>query len=133
MAKAFVELGQTADRGEVFGRGAKHRFQLLAGAVEVSGFDERASERHPRGKVCGMAQETGPAGFNRLVVAANPAELFRECRKRDRRRVRLDPAPQFLYARVFRHPRILLNNYLLRRRILTSSTVGDGQGNGTGY
>ena len=47
--------------------------------------------------------QTDAAGLDRVVVAADAAELFGERRKRNRRRVRLDPASQFLYARILRH------------------------------
>ena len=103
VAEPFVDLGEAADRGEVLGRGSEDGLELLARRVVVAGFDQRAAERDARGQVGGMALEAGAAGLDRLVVAADAAELFGERRKRDRRRVREDPASQFLYPRIFRH------------------------------
>ena len=92
MAEPLVDLGEAADRGEVLGRGAEDGLELLARRVVVADFDERAAERDARGQVGGMPLQAGAAGLDRVVVAADAAELFREGRKRNRRRVREDPA-----------------------------------------
>jgi hypothetical protein len=47
--------------------------------------------------------QAGAAGFDGVFVPADPPELFRKGREGNRRRVRVDPASQFLYPRVFRH------------------------------
>ena len=50
-----------------------------------------------------MALESHAAGLYRAGVVADPAILLSESSKRNRRRIRKDPASQFFYARIVRH------------------------------
>src|SRR5262245_5511914 len=103
VAEALVDLLDAADRGDVLGSRPKDGFQLAAGAVVLAHLDERAAERHTRREVRRVPVQPGAARLDRVFIASDAAELLRECRKRNRRRVRLDPASQFLYARILRH------------------------------
>jgi hypothetical protein len=47
--------------------------------------------------------ETGPADANRLVVLSGAPMLLGELRKRNRRRILLDPASKFFNPLVVRH------------------------------
>src|SRR5262249_38398876 len=99
----LVDLFEPADGGDVLGRGPEDRLELLAGGVVVAGFDEAAAERDARREVGRVPLKAGAARIDGVLIAPDPPELFRERRKRNRRRVRLDPASQFLYPRVLRH------------------------------
>ena len=65
-----------------------------------SELDQGAAERDPRGEVVGMVREAGAADGDGLVVGAVAAQLFRELRKSNRRRVRLDPASKVEDSRI---------------------------------
>jgi hypothetical protein len=64
-----------------------------------------------------MPLQPRAARLDRFLEAADAAELFGKRRERDRRRVRLDPTPQFLYARVLRHCHLAID---IRRTETTS-------------
>ena len=108
MAETFLDLIEPAECGEVLGRGAKDGFELLARAGVIGCLDQRATERDTRRQVGGMTLETGAAGLHGFSVIADAAELLRQGGEGDGRRVRLDPAPQLLYAGIFRHPLITI-------------------------
>ena len=96
VAEAIVDLGKAADRGEIFGSGAEDGFELFPRRLVIAHFNQGASERHAGGEIRGMTLETDTAGFDRLLVVTDAAVFLREGRERNRRRVRLDPASQFL-------------------------------------
>jgi len=50
-----------------------------------------------------MPDEAGRAGLDRFIKSAGAAVFLRQRREGDRRRVRVDPAFQFFYARTVRH------------------------------
>ena len=89
------------------GRGAEDRFQLLARPVVVADLDQRAAERDAGGQIRRVPLQAAAAGLYGFFVAALTAVLLRQRRKRNRRRIHLDPASQLLYARILRHPPIL--------------------------
>ena len=103
IASPVMNFGQASDRGEVLRRHCEDVFQLFARFVEPVHLDERASERHMRRKVCRMPLQAGLARRDGLFVLPSPPILFRKRRKRNRRRVRLDPASQIFDAWIFCH------------------------------
>ncbi|HEX6463035.1 MAG TPA: hypothetical protein VFZ98_01225 [Vicinamibacterales bacterium] len=96
VAKALVDLPQAPNSGEVLGRRAQHGLELLARGIQVAGLYQRAAQRDARRQIRGMPLKAGDAGFGRFVIPAEAPVLLRERRKRNRRRVGLDPASQFL-------------------------------------
>jgi hypothetical protein len=94
-------IGESANGREVFRSALEDLLQLALRLVELLQFDERAAKRHARGQICGMDVEAGAADVNRFLKHRGPPELFGELRKRDRRRVLLDPSSQ-IEPRVFR-------------------------------
>ena len=88
-----MNLREAARGRDVFRCRLEHRFELFARRVEIAGFDECTAESDARRQVCGMPLEAGNACVDRLVEAPEAPVLFGQRRKRDRRRVRLDPAP----------------------------------------
>ena len=65
--------------------------------------DMPRSEECPPGIAAVPFGDEGISGFDRFLEASLAPVLLRERRKCNRRRVRLDPAPQLLYPRIFRH------------------------------
>ena len=99
----MVNLGDAADGRQVFRRGSEDVFQLGVRRVEVVHLEQRAPERDAGGQIAGMDREARAAGLDRLFVAASAPVLFGELRKRNRRRVLLDPASKLFNARIVRH------------------------------
>ena len=65
--------------------------------------DEGAPERDARGEVAGVNLEARAADIDRFPELPGPPELFGELRKRDRRRVLLNPASKVLNPLVVGH------------------------------
>jgi len=93
VAEPFVDLREAAGGRDVLRRGPKDGFELLACGIELAGFDQCAAERDPRRQIRRMALKTVEAGLDRFVAASEAPVFLRECRKRNLRRIRLDPAP----------------------------------------
>jgi hypothetical protein len=92
----------------MLGRRSEHGRQFRERVVELSKVEQRAAERGARGEILGMDRHTGAADAHGFRRAAGAAELFGERRKRQRRRILLDPAPQVFNARAVRHRDSLL-------------------------
>ena len=73
------------------------------GRVELADLDQRTTQRDARGHVRRVPQQSGAAGLDRISEHAEAAVLLCERGEGDRRRVPLDPAPQFLDSSVSRH------------------------------
>ena len=94
----MMDLGQAADRGKIFRCAREHLVELALRLVELIQFEESPSERDPRGQVAGVNGEAGAADVDRLLALPGPSELFGELRKRNRRRIRLDPASKIFQS-----------------------------------
>jgi hypothetical protein len=103
VAEAFVDLRQAARGRDILRRRTQDCLELFARGIEIARFDQRTAERHARRQICRMALEARGTDFNRFLIAAETPVFLRERRKRNRRRVGLDPASQFLYPRILRH------------------------------
>ena len=93
-------LGESAYGGKVLRRVRGHALELLLRAIELSDLEQRAAKRDPRGKIFGMRDEAGLTDIDRFLKAAGPSELLGELRKRNRRRILLNPASKVLDPRV---------------------------------
>jgi hypothetical protein len=98
-----VNLGQGANRGEIFRGRSNDLLEFRLGFLQFAQFEQRASERDARGQVGRMALQADAAGLDRFAEESRPPVFVREGRERDRRRVLLDPALQFFYPPVVRH------------------------------
>ena len=100
---AMVDLGERADRREVLRGGAQDVLELVPRFVEPAEFQEGPTEGHAGGDIGRVPLQSGFAGGDGVFELACPPVLLRQGRERDRRRVQLDPASQFLDAGVVRH------------------------------
>jgi hypothetical protein len=103
VAEPLVDFRKTADRRQVLRGKSQDRFEFLLRFLEASNVNERAAERDVGGEIGRMADEAGGAGIDRLFETPGPPVFLCECRKRNGRRVRLDPAFEFLKSRRVRH------------------------------
>jgi hypothetical protein len=87
-----VDLGERADCREVLRGRAQDVFELVPCFVEPALFQEGAPEGHARRDVRRMPLESGFARGNRVLELPCPPVLLGQGRKRNRRRVQLDPA-----------------------------------------
>ena len=102
----MMDLRGAADRRKVLGRALEHNAQLLERVVGLVQLDERASERDASGEIAGMNGEAGAAHLDRFFVAAGAPAFFGELRKRNRRRILLDPASKIVNPLILGHRRI---------------------------
>ena len=102
-ATSMMYFGDATNRCQVLGSGAEYPFELRLRRVELVNLEECPPERDARGKIPGMDGETGSAGVNRIFIQPGAAVLFGELRKRNRRRILLDPASKLFYAGIVRH------------------------------
>src|SRR3954470_9658965 len=98
-----MDLSQSPNSGQVFRRELQDVFEFRARVLQPADFNQRPTERYVRGEIRGMSNESGRAGIDRLGEPCSAAVLFRQRRKGDRRRVRLDPALQILDAWTIGH------------------------------
>ncbi len=98
-----MDPGERTNRREILRGRAQHMFKLVPRFVEPPELEQRAPERDARGDVGRMPLQAGFTRGNRVLELPRPAVLFGEGRERDRRRIQLDPASQFLDAGVVGH------------------------------
>ena len=97
---ALVDLGERTNCREVLGGRAQDMFELVPRVVEPAKLEERSPERDARGDIGRVPQQAGFTCGDRVLELPCPAVLFGQGRERDRRRIQLDPASQFLDAGV---------------------------------
>ena len=97
-AAPVEHLRQTAHGGEVFRRAFQDDLELGSRRLELVQLEERAPEGHPCGQISGMDRQSGAADLDRILVVPRPPVLLGELGKSNRRRILLDPAPQFVNA-----------------------------------
>ena len=68
LAAAVVDLGEPADRGQVFRSAVSTRDQLGLRLVELTELDERAPERHAGRQIRRMNLEARAARIDRLLI-----------------------------------------------------------------
>jgi len=98
-----MDLPETANGGEVFGSVLEDVFELALRFFELIQFEERASECDACGQITRVNRETGAARLDRFFELASPPELLSELRKRNRRRILLDPASKVVDALIVGH------------------------------
>ncbi len=104
----MLNFRQPANRRQVLRSELEHVLELLLRLIEPADFEQRPAEGDAGRQVGGMPMEAGLAGSDRLFETSGAPVLFGERRKRDGRRVQLDPASELLNARTVRHWVILL-------------------------
>src|SRR5712691_10574540 len=100
---SMIDLGQAANRGEIFARALEHQLELPLRIVQLIQFEEGASERDASGEVGGVNFEAGLADVDRLLELPGAPELLGELRKSNRRRILLDPASKVVDTSVVAH------------------------------
>jgi hypothetical protein len=98
-----VDIGEPADGRQVLRSQAQHVLELGPRLLVLADLEERPAERHAGRQVGRVPLEAGAADGDRLLAPPGAAVLFREGRKRNRRRIHLDPASQFFDARALSH------------------------------
>ena len=96
LAVAVIDLREAAHRGQVLGGFGDHELELAARVGELAQVEQRAAEGHPRRQIAGVTHQPLAADADGFVRLPRAAVLLRELREGDRRRVVLDPAPEFI-------------------------------------
>lgn len=94
----MVNFRERPDRREILGSGAEHLLELVARFVVTADLEEGAAQGDASRQVRGMSLKPRPARRNRVVEVTGAAVFLGQGREGDRRRIRLDPASQFLNA-----------------------------------
>ena len=103
LAAKAMNFGDASDRAEMLGRRLQHHGQFRQGIVKLAEIEQGAPERGAGGQVFGVEGQAGAADADGFLRATGAAELFGERRKRQRRRILLDPASQVFNPRAVRH------------------------------
>jgi hypothetical protein len=98
-----MNFSDASDRAEMFRRRVEHGGQFREGVVKLAEIEKGAPERGAGGQVFGVKCQTGAADTDRLLCATGAAKLLGEGRKRERRRILVDPASQVIDPRAVRH------------------------------
>jgi len=99
-----MDFSQTPNCRQILWRLMKHVLQLALSFVELPDLQERAAQRDARRKIFRMNLEPAPTDVHRVVVSAGAPILLRKLRKRNRRRILLNPTSQITNSGVIRHP-----------------------------
>src|SRR5262245_54296440 len=114
-----MDFRESADCGEILRGALQHALEFIPRLVEVPGLHQGTPKRDAGGEIRRMALQSDAAGLYRLGVVAYPAVLFSERRKRNRRRIRKDPASQLFYARIVRHE----SDFTIRSQLMMTCTL----------
>ena len=98
-----MDVCELSDRGQIVRSGSNDVFEFFRGFVEPPELEQCPTQRHPCGEIGRVLLKAGSRDFDRLFEIACSPVLFRELRKRNRRRILLDPASQFFYPRIVGH------------------------------
>ena len=100
-----VNIRHSPKRGKVVARRVEHVRQFSFGGVELVGLDERAAKRNTGRQIVRVPSQASPARSNRFLEVPGASVLFPKLRKRDGRRVLLDPSSKLLNPGVLSHVR----------------------------
>ena len=103
----LVKLRDASYGDQVIGGRKQHLLEFSFCLVEPAKLRQGAAERHVRGDIEGMLFEACAAKTHGLVIVTGAAMLFRELRKRNRRRILLNPASKFVNPRMARQAAIV--------------------------
>ena len=95
----MMNLGKPSNRRQILRCELENELEFLPGVLKFSDFNERAPQGDVGGEIRRMAHQTVPAGFDSFLESFGASVFLGEGGKRNRRRVRLDPAFQFFDAR----------------------------------
>ena len=87
-----VDVGHAADRGKILNSGLEDGLELALGAIEIAELDEGAAQRDAGREITRMEGEAGAARRHRVPMLPGAPVFLGKLRKRNRRRVLLDPA-----------------------------------------
>ena len=131
---ALVNTRQLSHGGDVVGRGLNDQSKFRLGLIDPAELHERPAKGNPRRHIRGMLHQASATHANGFVVVPGTSVFLGELRKRNRRRILLDPASKFFNPRVVGHPSIMAQT--LRNRDgdelprLPTQAVSHGQGHG---
>ena len=97
-----IEVAPRAYCREILGRALQNGFQLLLRLVELTKMKQRSAERDASRQVAGMSCEAAAADLDGFLMKTHAPAFFGELGKRDRRRIRFDPASKIFQS--VRHP-----------------------------
>jgi hypothetical protein len=123
---AVMGFRQAFDRREILGCALQDLLELSLRVFELTELEKRASEGHTCGVIGRVNFETRATGIDGVLEWSGATVLFGELRKRNRRRVLLDPSSKTFKTRRFRHP-ALLNLERLLKGGLPARIVGHRQ------
>jgi hypothetical protein len=95
-----MNFRETANRRQVFRSASEHHGELAPCTLEVVDLDEGTPESHAGRQITGMNRKAGAARCDRLLITARSPIFLGKLRKRNRRRILLDPASKLLDPRV---------------------------------
>ena len=110
-----MNLGELADGNQVVRSGIQHAKEFRPRLLESTELEESPSERDPGGQIRGMLDKTGLANPDSFLAVACAPVLLGKLRKRNRRRIPLDPASKVFNPWIFRHPYIMGRSSLSSR------------------
>ena len=102
-AGSLVNASQLTHCDDVVWCGLEDQSELRLGLLEPAKLDEGSAERDPRRDVGRVLDQPGVAHADGLVEFPSPPVFLGELRKRNRRRILLDPASKFFNPWVVRH------------------------------
>lgn len=95
LSPLLEDFGQGAIGGGIVGGRLENQVEFDLGLVQPAELNQGSTERHARREAIGVVLQSGATDANGIVIGARLSALFRQLRKSDRRRVRLEPASQF--------------------------------------
>jgi len=102
-----MNFRELADRNQVIGSGIQDAQELGARLLEPAKLEESPSECDARGQKRRMLDEAGLANPDRFLAIAGAPVFLGKLRKRNRRRIPLNPASKVFNPWVVRHPYII--------------------------
>src|SRR5262245_47155474 len=104
---SLVYLSKLPDRDQIVGSPIQNTQEFSARLFESAKIEEGTTKGHSRGQIRWMSCQPSLADANGFLVVSGPAVLFGKLRKRNRRRIFLDPASKVFNPPVFGHPSII--------------------------
>ena len=91
-ALSVMRIREAFDRSKVLGRALQNLLELVLRVSKLAELEKRAAEGHASGMIRGMNLETATSRVDGFLQFSRTAVLFGELRKRNRRRILLDPS-----------------------------------------
>jgi hypothetical protein len=104
---SLVYLSELPDRDQIVGSPIQDTQEFSARLFESAQIEEGTAKGNSRGQIRGMLCQPSLAHADGFLVVAGPTVLLGKLRKRNRRRIFLDPASKVCNPTVFGHPSII--------------------------